>query len=966
MPLRKTKITLLCILIFGCLLFGENYDKSNYQTISSTNDHTTYLDANNLLCFIYNDGNFAYDMANYLGRTNGLYFPRGTDKTVMYAAGIWMGAKVNGEIRTVVASYSSEFTYGPMENGTYLPDNPEFKVYKIDRTASGSDYDNWPANQGAPVDEYGNPLLLGDQMCWAVFNDADTSKHENTAGHCDPLGLEVQQTSFVFDRLGALDNTIFLKFLIINKGGNTLTDAYVSLWADPDVGGSNDDLVGCDTLLSLGYAYNDNGTDSDYGDSPPAVGFAIYQGPVVDGAPDDSARFMGQWIYGKRNLPMTSFNKYTNGTDPHSNIETYNYMQGLTLDGDLWIDPNSGDITTFVHAGDPVAGTGWLDGASSDRRFMMSAGPFNMNPGDTQEVIAAIIVGQGNDRLESVANLKSNAEDMQFIYDIDFNVPNPPLWFQVFARPLDGAVDLIWSSGMENHYQDYLDALGQFYVFEGYNVYQGDSQHGPWHKIATFDMTAEESQRTFEDVAGEFVIDCYGEPGDIVCDSTPRPWNFELIYHWVFDGGAPELKVSQNGDDTGIQNIFHIDQDHVNGGPILNDVPYYFAVTTYEVNIENVRSEDSVFIGENFLGFLAANLERDPDPIEVIPRADQSALQTDTAEHIAGSSNGVVIIEYLDQTQLQAGDYEVTFNSDNTWNLYRDDILLLYNQDQQESGYGFPVIDGIMIRVLTQGSGIAPAVDNENGGVIEISNEYGPVEPPDNVFWSLNSTDDFYVSSDISGASDEARARFNWRGNINNESWEFRFTASGSQFYNWDTDELFGGRIPFEVWHFSGNDTEPDRRDNIAILDDDESGNWNWGDRIYIIETEYSEPLPQTAQYNFDDDFHLGRILFNDYSGLLDEPAEGTIIRFNSTRPNTASDVFTFTVAEALCGDANSDGVVNVSDAIFLVNYIFIGGPEPQPLEMSNTNCDTKVNLADIIYIINYVFKGGPAPCDCE
>ncbi|HER00571.1 MAG TPA: hypothetical protein ENO22_14635 [candidate division Zixibacteria bacterium] len=35
--------------------------------------------------------------------------------------------------------------------------------------------------------------------------------------------------------------------------------------------------------------------------------------------------------------------------------------------------------------------------------------------------------------------------------------------------------------------------------------------------------------------------------------------------------------------------------------------------------------------------------------------------------------------------------------------------------------------------------------------------------------------------------------------------------------------------------------------------------------------------------------------------------------------------------AEYICGDANSDGSLNVSDAIYIANYVFMGGPMPDP-----------------------------------
>ncbi|MDP3025110.1 MAG: M20/M25/M40 family metallo-hydrolase [candidate division Zixibacteria bacterium] len=61
-------------------------------------------------------------------------------------------------------------------------------------------------------------------------------------------------------------------------------------------------------------------------------------------------------------------------------------------------------------------------------------------------------------------------------------------------------------------------------------------------------------------------------------------------------------------------------------------------------------------------------------------------------------------------------------------------------------------------------------------------------------------------------------------------------------------------------------------------------------------------------------------------------------------------------------GDANGDGKVTVSDAVYLINYLFKGGPAPVPLDSGDANCDGQVTVADVVYIINYLFKGGPVP----
>jgi dockerin type I repeat protein len=64
------------------------------------------------------------------------------------------------------------------------------------------------------------------------------------------------------------------------------------------------------------------------------------------------------------------------------------------------------------------------------------------------------------------------------------------------------------------------------------------------------------------------------------------------------------------------------------------------------------------------------------------------------------------------------------------------------------------------------------------------------------------------------------------------------------------------------------------------------------------------------------------------------------------------------------CGDANSDFDVNISDAAWIVNYIFVGGEAPNPIEAGDANCDSNVNISDAVWIINFVFVGGSEPCD--
>jgi agmatine deiminase len=67
-----------------------------------------------------------------------------------------------------------------------------------------------------------------------------------------------------------------------------------------------------------------------------------------------------------------------------------------------------------------------------------------------------------------------------------------------------------------------------------------------------------------------------------------------------------------------------------------------------------------------------------------------------------------------------------------------------------------------------------------------------------------------------------------------------------------------------------------------------------------------------------------------------------------------------------VCGDANGDLAVNVSDAVSIINFVFVGGDAPDPYESGDVNCDGSVNVSDAVWIINYVFVEGNTPCDTD
>jgi hypothetical protein len=66
------------------------------------------------------------------------------------------------------------------------------------------------------------------------------------------------------------------------------------------------------------------------------------------------------------------------------------------------------------------------------------------------------------------------------------------------------------------------------------------------------------------------------------------------------------------------------------------------------------------------------------------------------------------------------------------------------------------------------------------------------------------------------------------------------------------------------------------------------------------------------------------------------------------------------------CGDVDGNETINVSDVVFLIDYVFGDGPAPDPVETGDVNCDEVINVSDVVYLISFVFGDGPEPCaDC-
>lgn len=691
------KVRLLCVLLILVMalpaMAAPPKHKQYLNPTSTRTDNSPRIDVNNILMFVTNHGNYGRDLAGVFGNDAGTYYPYAGDEFIvngllddwaLYAMGMWCGGMVGGDIRVFINEYSDECVPGPMVGGTFQNDRPEFKIYKLHRDSlagnPNADYLNWPVDQGAPVDTLGNPAMIGDQMLWAVYNDANAENHTNDAGLTDPLGYEIRQTTFAFNRTGALGSMIFVRFRIYNKGGNTVDPAYFSVWADPDLGDSGDDLVGVDTLTNLGFVYNGSAYDANYGSIVPAVGVDFFQGPLVENTPADTLAdgspkypdpglMWGQEWPGYHNLGMVSFNKYINGSDPNSYDETYGFMRGLyKYEGvmqDYLID---GVKSNYMFPGDPVTGVGDLDFSPEDRRWMQTTGPIRFEPGDSTEILCAYIFGTGSDYLNSITVVRELDVFAQSLYP-GFTPPSPPAKPVVEAAELDGAIVLTWGDTSEVDPGDY--------PFEGYTVWQGDgpTAGASWKEIETFDI-----------VNGQTVL------RDVLKDPNSQT-------------GSKLLQTVREGTDAGTAYSYTFNTNRLTGDELYNYTEYYYKVSAFSF-------DSTAPNGDKFLESEARVTAIPKSPAAGVSYAHLSGEMLEVSH--TGSADGSVTVQVVDPSSTTGHDYSVTFSTDPelgvVWALHdvTDGTTLLEDQVNQTGDASYFVVDGLLVKVMGPDPGVKP------------------------------------------------------------------------------------------------------------------------------------------------------------------------------------------------------------------------------------------------------------------
>ena len=702
MQRMKKFLILILIIIFFLIIpssgFAQIKNDAPQQLRKTTGSPgLTKFNINNISTFIRNNG----DSDNNPNGNSGLEYPKGSNYQAVFQSGFVLGGKDDGEISVGGSTYRQGLIPGAVDlsRSTKREDeNAEHvRIYRVRRVwVDGNlqsevndegktedeirdqyhkDWNEWPAQFGAPfddVDKYGksNPKIDSpgvpgaDQTIWFVANDMDTVLCRRLYGS-DPIGLEMQATFWGYNISPPLGNTMFRKYKLINYSGKAITDMYFSMWSDPDLGGAGDDFVGCDTSLNLMYVYNGKESDEQYGNNIPSVGFVLLDQLLHQNSDTQiyAAYFFigGDPVYNDPNL-----GSYNYGT-----IEMYRLLQGrIGTTGELFFNPVTNKFTRYCLTGDPVSGSGWVDGIlhpPGDRRIGISTGPFVFASADTQTVIFAELaagVVPETDKLSSVELLREYASVIKNLYNSSLNVKflvTPKLR----ARGYDRRILLDWDfPEIDNELENFKS--GEF-SFQGYQILQFA---GPPEEIAKVAEIA-----TYDKVD-----------------------KIRTVLQDVWGGGLINVFYRKySGRDTGIKRHIYIDHDQITDSQLFNGSVLYFGVRAYAC------TKSDSYLGLKVLGSQLAR-------VSVIPQTPKPGVRYNAeygdeiwANQLSGSGVSNVYAFVVDPSVLTGNEYQLTIddtlNSLPVWSLtnvsLNKKILTdYYNPDPFNDN---PITDGFIV-----------------------------------------------------------------------------------------------------------------------------------------------------------------------------------------------------------------------------------------------------------------------------
>jgi len=642
------RIFLVASLSSFCLLLGLETASARYYTGKNAGPKPTKsvmkvaagcdppksqidIDINNVRAKLFNGGDMWWDL---FGGGNAKYEipkvePGGRSVCASFASALWFGGVDDGnQLKTAGQTYRQrgiDFWPGPLDttSAEVTSDvcqtwDKHFNVLQQDITNFNSGKEasqgilNWPGNGNTslgqsqflapfvdadadgiynpgngdyPTLDAGVPGAKPDQMIWWVYNDKGGTHTAYTGG--EPIGLEIQALAFGFSTSNEINNMTFYKYRVANRASSPLYDTYFGVFTDSDLGGADDDYVGCNMAevdpdgpggplpprrRSFAYTYNADNNDEDgsalgYGTTPPIFGIDFFRGPKDE---------LGN------ELPMSTFMFFTNqgvagiNSDPANATELYRYLRGYWADGAIlsYGTPNGrggSDQCNYAFPGttDPNGRPAWNESdVPGDRRMVQSAGPFTLQPGAINEVIIGAVWARASsgDQFASIAAGIIADDKAQLLFDNNFKLANGPDPVSAVLTPSDKKIIMtLEETDKAERYDkaelDNEDFVNYRYKFQGYRIFQMKDGTVSAADINDATKAIEIAQVDIKDGVSKIInkkFDAFSENTNAVVEVV--------------------------GDDKGIKHVFEITSDAFAtsfNSDLVNGKKYYYLVIPY-------------------------------------------------------------------------------------------------------------------------------------------------------------------------------------------------------------------------------------------------------------------------------------------------------------------------------------------------------------------------------------------------
>ena len=128
-----------------------------------------------------------------------------------------------------------------------------------------------------------------------------------------------------------------------------------------------------------------------------------------------------------------------------------------------------------------------------------------------------------------------------------------------------------------------------------------------------------------------------------------------------------------------------------------------------------------------------------------------------------------------------------------------------------------------------------------------------------------------------------------------------------------------------------------------------------------VVRVEY-----QTVAHNLIGN-ELGQLTTVEFSNQVGSPAVENEVVVGSASlsvelTESVIDLAAVLAAPFLRGDCNNDTSPNIADGVWLLNYLFVGGPASDCLAACDTDGDLELGLLDAVLLIQHWIIGGPPP----